>query len=105
MSTVLKPKQKTKTVFKMQPRYNVILLNDDDHTHDYVIEMLKKLFNHPVEKAFQLAEEVHETGRAIVLTTSREHAELKQEQIHDYGADPRISHCKGSMACEIEPVE
>ena len=26
------------------PLYNVVLLNDDDHTAEYVIEMLEKLF-------------------------------------------------------------
>lgn len=107
MPTMIEPKSKVKpqTVRKVQPPYNVILLNDDDHTVDYVVEMLKKLFNHPVEKGFQLANEVHDTGRAIVATVSFELAELKQEQIHEYGADPRISHSKGSMTCELEPAE
>ncbi len=26
------------------PLFNVVLLDDDDHTYDYVIEMLRKLF-------------------------------------------------------------
>ena len=29
---------------RRQPRYNVILWNDDDHTYEYVICMLQKLF-------------------------------------------------------------
>jgi ATP-dependent Clp protease adaptor protein ClpS len=44
-------------------------------------------------------------GRAIVLTTTLEHAELKRDQIHAYGPDPRIPRCKGSMTAEIEPAE
>ena len=40
---------------KRQPPYHVVLLNDDDHTYEYVIEMLKALFGHPVEKGYQLA--------------------------------------------------
>lgn len=86
------------------PPYNVILLNDDDHTYEYVIEMLKKLFGHPQEKGFQLAEEVDKTGRTIVLTTTKEHAELKRDQIHAYGADWRMESSKGSMSAKIEPV-
>ena len=67
--------------------------------------MLHELFAHPPEKGFLLAQEVDEKGRAIVLTTSLEHAELKQEQIHAYGPDPRIERCKGSMTAELEPAE
>jgi ATP-dependent Clp protease adaptor protein ClpS len=90
---------------KRQPPYNVILLNDDDHTYEYVILMLKELFAIPEEKGFELARMVDEKGRAIVCTTSLERAELKQEQIHAYGPDPRIPRCKGSMYAEIEPAE
>jgi ATP-dependent Clp protease adaptor protein ClpS len=90
---------------KRQPRYNVILWNDDDHSYQYVIEMLKDLFGFPVEKGFKIAEQVDKQGKAICLTTTREHAELKREQIHAYGADKMIARCKGSMSSTIEPVE
>ncbi|VTT96360.1 atp-dependent clp protease adaptor protein : Uncharacterized protein OS=Rubrobacter radiotolerans GN=RradSPS_1834 PE=4 SV=1: ClpS [Gemmataceae bacterium] len=90
---------------KRQPPYNVILLNDDDHTFEYVIEMLKALFGHPVEKGYQLAKLVDSTGRAVVCTTSLERAELKRDQIHAFGPDPRIPRCKGSMTAELEPAE
>jgi ATP-dependent Clp protease adaptor protein ClpS len=92
-------------VFRTQPPYHVVLLNDDDHSYAYVIVMLKELFGHPVEKGFQLAELVDTTGRAIVLTTTLEHAELKRDQIHAYGPDPTIEHCQGSMSAVIEPAE
>ncbi len=85
-----------------QPPYNVILLNDDDHSYEYVIEMLKLLFGHPIEKGYQLAKIVDTQGRAIVCTTSMERAELKRDQIHAYGPDPRIPRCAGSMQAEIE---
>jgi ATP-dependent Clp protease adaptor protein ClpS len=99
--TDVKEEQKT----KRQPPYHVILLNDDDHSYVYVIHMLKELFGHPVEKGFLLAEQVDKTGRAIVLTTTKEHAELKQDQIHAYGPDPTIERCQGSMSAVIEPAE
>src|SRR2546423_5204308 len=83
---------------KRQPPYNVVLLDDDDHTYAYVIRMLKELFGYPEEKGFQMAKEVDTTGRVIVLTTAKEHAELKRDQIHAYGADPYSSRsCAGSM--------
>src|SRR4051794_28079540 len=31
-----------------QPPYNVVILNDEEHTFDYVIELLTKLFAHPL---------------------------------------------------------
>ena len=89
---------------RRQPPYNVILLNDDDHTYEYVIRMLKELFAYPEEKGFQMADEVHRTGRVIVLTTTLEHAELKRDQIHAYGPDPLLDRCKGSMSSVIEPA-
>lgn len=91
---------------KIQPRYHVILLNDDDHTYRYVIEMMMVVFSHPPEKGFLIAKEVDKTGRAICLTTTLEHAELKQEQIHSYGPDPYLGReCKGSMTAILEPAE
>ena len=90
---------------KRQPRYNVILWNDDDHTYEYVMMMLKDLFRFPIERGFQVAKEVDKSGRAICLTTTREHAELKRDQIHAYGVDSLIPRCKGSMSATIEAIE
>lgn len=89
---------------KRQPRYNVILWDDQEHTPEYVITMMQALFGHPPEKGFQIAVEVDSRGRAIVLTTTREHAELKRDQIHAYGKDAAIRSCKGSMSASIEPL-
>jgi ATP-dependent Clp protease adaptor protein ClpS len=89
---------------RRQPRYNVVLLDDDDHSYEYVIEMLGKLFGHPQERALQLAKEVDTQKRAILLTTTLEHAEFKQEQVHSYGPDKRIMSSKGAMSCVLEPV-
>ncbi len=91
---------------RIQPRYHVILLNDDDHTYRYVIEMMMVVFSHPPEKGFLIAKEVDKSGRAICLTTTLEHAELKQEQVHAYGPDPYLGReCKGSMTAILEPAE
>lgn len=102
-SKKLKEKEDQKT--KKQPPYHVILLNDDDHSYDYVIRMLKQLFGHPEERGFQMAKEVDTNGRVIVTTTTLEHAELKRDQIHAFGPDPGIARCKGSMSATIEPAE
>jgi len=87
------------------PLYHVVLINDDDHTYEYVIEMLGKLFGHDETKAYLMAREVDTSGRVIVDTTTLERAELKRDQIHAYGADPRLERCAGSMSSVIEPAE
>ena len=108
-----RPKQESKPHLKPKrsppggklPPYNVVLLDDDDHTYDYVMEMLGVIFQYVQEKAFMLAREVDETGRVIVLTTHLERAELKRDQILGYGADPRMSSSQSSMRAIIEPAE
>ena len=95
-----KPKSKKKP--KRQPRYHVILWNDDDHSYDYVIAMMQKLFGHEPEMGYKIAKEVDKQGRAICLTTTLEHAELKRDQIHAFGPDKMIARCKGSMSATIE---
>ena len=102
----VKRKQRTSTSRKPRrlPPYNVVLLNDDEHTYGYVVEMLKALFGYPENKGFKLAEQVDRAGRVVVLTTTKEHAELKRDQIHGYGRDRRIAACAGSMSARIEPA-
>ena len=86
------------------PLYHVILLDDDEHTYDYVVEMLGKIFCCPADVAFRHAVEVDTTGRTIVMTCERELAEFGRDQIHAYGADPRMPVSKGSMSAVIEPA-
>jgi ATP-dependent Clp protease adaptor protein ClpS len=105
----VRPKKQRKTKEALKPKnvpmYHVVLLNDDDHTYEYVIQMLGELFGHPPPKAFLMADEVHHTGRVIVYTTYKEQAEFKRDRIHAYGADPRLARCKGSMSAIIEPAD
>ncbi len=88
-----------------QPRYSVILWNDDDHTYNYVVGMMMELFGYTREKGYQIAKAVDTEGRAAVITTTKEHAELKRDQIHAYGKDGSVAQCKGSMWATIEPEE
>lgn len=89
---------------KQAPKYQVILWDDQFHTFEYVIQMMQKLFHVPRERGMQIAKEVDTVGRAICLTTTKEHAELKRDQIHAYGSDPNsfAGRSKGSMWSTIE---
>ncbi len=84
--------------------FHVVLLDDDDHTYDYVIEMLQKLFLLSASAAFNHATEVDATGRTVVLTCELEPAEFARQQVHGYGADWRMPKSKGSMSAELEPA-
>ena len=68
-------------------------------------QMLGVVFAYEVEKAYGMAKEVDTSGRVIVLTTHKERAELKRDQILAYGADPRMERSHGSMRAIIEPAE
>jgi ATP-dependent Clp protease adaptor protein ClpS len=87
---------------KRQPRYHVLLWDSSDHTFAYVEKMLQELFGHEPEQCKLLAKEVDQEGRAVVYTTTLEHAELKRDQIHAYGRD-HLEGSKGSMWSTIEP--
>ena len=87
------------------PLYNVILLDDDFHSYEYVIEMLQVLLGCPESWAFQMAREVDTTGKVILDRTTLEEAETLRKKVQGYGADPRIPACKGSMTAVVEPAD
>jgi len=84
--------------------YHVIILNDEDHTFEYVIEMLQAIFGFPHATALAHTMEADATGSSIVLTTSLEEAEAKRDLIHAYGPDWRLPHSRGSVAALVEPA-
>ena len=63
--------------------------------------MLGVLFGYTIDRAYQMACEVDEKKRVIVWTGHLEVAELKQQQIHDYGPDWRMTS-DGSMSARLE---
>jgi ATP-dependent Clp protease adaptor protein ClpS len=89
---------------QLVPQYHVVLLDDDEHTYDYVIEMLQKLFLYSKSEAFRHAVEVDTQGRTIVITCELAQAEFARDQIHAFGADPRMPNCTGSMRAILEPA-
>jgi len=84
--------------------YHVVLLDDDEHTYDYVIDMLQKLFFMSVETALRHAIEVDSTGRTVVITCEKSEADFARDQIHAFGADPRMPKSKGSMTAVVIPA-
>jgi ATP-dependent Clp protease adaptor protein ClpS len=84
--------------------YHVILLNDEDHTYDYVIEMLMEIFGFSETKAYECTVEVDTKGHSRLITCHLKEAEGKRDQIHAYGRDLRLPRSAGSMAALVEPA-
>jgi ATP-dependent Clp protease adaptor protein ClpS len=103
-AATVEPEIEDDTSNQLQPLYHVILLNDDDHTYDYVIEMLTKIFGFSESKALSHAVEVDTNGTTILLTCELEKAEHKRDLIHSYGPDWRLPRSLGSMAAIVEPA-
>lgn len=89
----------------LQPLYHLVLLDDNDHTYEYVIELLGHVLGYGVEKAYALACMVDGTGRAVVETGGHARVTGHQRQIHAFGPDPRIARSKGSMSAVVEPAD
>jgi ATP-dependent Clp protease adaptor protein ClpS len=89
---------------QLTPLYRVVLLDDNDHTYDYVIEMLQRIFVYPLEQAYHHAEEVDRTGRTVLIECELLEAEFARDQIHSYGRDWRLARSKGSMSALVEPA-
>jgi ATP-dependent Clp protease adaptor protein ClpS len=62
--------------------YRVLLLNDDYTTFDFVIEILKTVFNKTEEEAINLTLKVDREGSACVGVYPYEIAEMKVNRVH-----------------------
>ncbi|MCB9232242.1 MAG: ATP-dependent Clp protease adaptor ClpS [Bacteroidia bacterium] len=94
-----------KTNTETDGEYHVILLDDDAHTYDYVIEMLMDTCGHTVDQAYKSAVEVDSAGFVIVFTAYKSKALEVRDSIHAYGADWRIPTSAGGMSAIVEPAE
>jgi ATP-dependent Clp protease adaptor protein ClpS len=101
---VLEPDVATRP--RLLPPYNVILQNDDDHSMDFVVEVLRKVFGYPMEKSVELMLMAHETGCSVVWTGPKEVAELKAEQMTTFHEiRSRDNKDLGPLGVRIEPAE
>lgn len=63
------------------PAYNVIYVNDNVTTMEFVIDTLVTIFGHSEAKARALTVQVHEDGAAVVATLPYELAEQKGSEV------------------------
>jgi ATP-dependent Clp protease adaptor protein ClpS len=103
-ATEAKPAPVTETHPAQPWLWSVVLLDDNEHTYDYVIDMMQRVFGFSAERAFQIARTVDTDGRAVCFTTHKEHAELKRDQIVARGPDPLLAASSRGMKAIIEPA-
>lgn len=102
-----KPQRKTNPYSKdkPQPPYAVIVQNDEDHTFEYVIEMLQRVFGLNIEDALRHTVNIHNTGEDMVWSGMFEVAELKRDQVRGFGPDLYASiPVKYPIGVRIEPL-
>ena len=63
----------------------VIVWNDPINLMSYVVLVFQKLFGYSREKATELMLDVHQKGRAVVSSGTREKAELDVFRLHEHG--------------------
>ena len=79
----------TKPVTKIKPktdipepvRYNVIYINDEITTQEFVVETLVIIFNYNHLEAEEMTQRIHEEGSAVVATLPFEMAEQKGVEV------------------------
>ena len=90
------------TETQLSPLFKVVLFDDDEHTYDYVVEMLVDCCSLSKESAFRCAVEVDLSGRTTVFYGTVSECRRRCDRIHAYGADPRLPRSRGSMRAEVQ---
>lgn len=79
--------EKAKPKLKRPKLYKVILLNDDYTPMEFVVHVLEMFFNMNQEKATNIMLQVHNQGKGICGTYSRDIAETKVVQVNTYARE------------------
>jgi ATP-dependent Clp protease adaptor protein ClpS len=73
----IKTETKEKIKFEEPAKYDVIFLNDEVTTYDFVIKVLKQIFHKTEDQAVSLTKHIHEKGSGVAGTYLWEIAEQK----------------------------
>ncbi len=71
--------------------WQVIVFDDPVNLMSYVTLVFRKIFGYSESKATRLMLEVHQNGKSIVWTGSRERAEFYVQQLHSHQLQATIS--------------
>jgi len=74
----------SKQKLKIPNRFDVILLNDDYTSMEFVVEVLKKFFNKEFAAAEAIMLKIHIDGESVCGTYSYDVAQTKVSQVIEY---------------------
>ena len=74
----------SKQKLKIPKRFDVILLNDDYTTMEFVVEVLRRFFHKEFKAAETIMLKIHIDGKAVCATYSYDVAQTKVTQVIDY---------------------
>ena len=81
--------------------YELVLLNDDMHTFEYVMALLRDVFGVPWDNGFWVAKTIDHKGRKVVFTGTWQEVARKHDEVLAYGPDPRLPFSIGPLKVEI----
>ncbi|MEP0892067.1 MULTISPECIES: ATP-dependent Clp protease adapter ClpS [unclassified Leptolyngbya] len=85
-SPTVTPDKVSQTVKKTYPNFKVIVLDDDFNTFQHVAECLMKYIPQMTsDRAWELTNQVHFDGQAVVWVGPQEQAELYHQQLRREG--------------------
>lgn len=98
--TLTKVETQTKAAVDVKPPhlYNVVYVNDNTTTFDFVVDTLMTIFGHTYESAEVITVQIHEAGSAIVATLAYELAEQKSVEVVTLARK-----CKFPLQVRVEP--
>ena len=70
----------------------VVVWNDPVNLMTYVVYVLQRLFGYSREKATRLMLQVHQEGKAVVASGTRERCEAHVSALHGYGLWATLQH-------------
>jgi ATP-dependent Clp protease adaptor protein ClpS len=75
--TAIKTLTQEKIKIEEPSKYDVIFLNDEITTFEFVVKVLTQIFGKTTDQAIELTKQIHEQGKGIVGTYLHEIAEQK----------------------------
>lgn len=104
-NVTVRPKEREEQKTRRLPPFNVVLKNDDFHSFEFVIDVLRKALSLSEQQAFLHTSEAHTHGRSILWTGPKEVAEFKLEQLQTFSELRASDGAKlGPLDCIIEPA-
>ena len=85
VKTADKIEEEIRAIFSGDTPWVTIVWDDPVNLQNYVVYVFMELFNYSKARATELMLQVHNDGKAIVSTGSREEMEHDVARLHEYG--------------------